>query len=243
MTLFGTLCKAYDSGKKLLFNLIDPDHFEERKFKQLLRSTQLNPIDAFLIGGSLITKGNIEETIRILKKHTDIPVCIFPGNSMQVSPYADAILFMSLISGRNPDFLIGNHVHTAPLLKNTNIEIIPTGYMLIDGGKLTTAHYMSNTLPIPADKPEIAASTALAGQMLGLKCIYTDAGSGALNHISPEFVKKICSEINIPLIAGGGIRTPEAAANLARAGATAIVIGNAAEANPGIISEIIQIIK
>jgi phosphoglycerol geranylgeranyltransferase len=243
MFLLDKLTKALHNGKKMLFVLIDPDHFEEKRFENLLLPASENKIDAFLVGGSLITKGNTEETIRVVKKHTDIPVCIFPGNYMQISPLADAILFMSLISGRNPDFLIGNHVIAAPLLKHTNIEIIPTGYILVDSGRLTTAHYMSNTLPIPANKPEIAACTALAGQMLGLKCIYADAGSGASQPITTDFVKTVCDEIHIPLIAGGGIRTPDTAVSLAEAGATALVVGNAAESDPGLIAEIINALQ
>lgn len=243
MLILDMLIHAYNNDKKLLFVLIDPDHFEEKRFIKLIASVSEQNIDAFLVGGSLITGGNISETIGLMKKHSQIPVCIFPGNYRQVDQQADAILFMSLISGRNPDFLIGNQVVAAPMLKNSNLEIIPTGYMLVDGGKLTAAHYMSNTLPIPNDKPEIAACTALAGQMLGLKCMYLDAGSGAEQPLFPDFIRKVCSEISIPLIAGGGIRNAETASGLLGAGATAVVIGNAAESNPEIISEISTIIK
>ncbi len=243
MLILDMLNHAYNSDKKLLFVLIDPDYFEENRFKKLIASVSEQSIDAFLVGGSLITGGNISETIGLMKKNSHIPVCIFPGNYRQIDQQADAILFMSLISGRNPDFLIGNQVVAAPMLKNSNLEIIPTGYMLVDGGKLTAAHYMSNTLPIPNDKPEIAACTALAGQMLGLKCMYLDAGSGAEQSLLPDFIRKVCSEISIPLIAGGGIRNAETASGLLGAGATAVVIGNAAESNPEIISEISTIIK
>jgi len=234
------LNNAYLAGNKLLFVLIDPDHFQESEFQKLMQQAGISGIDAILAGGSLLTRGNMETTIQTIKKYTSVPVCIFPGNYRQIDKHADAILFMSLISGRNPEFLIGNQVVAAPVLKQMSLEIIPTGYMLIDGGKLTTAHYMSNTLPIPADKPEIAASTALAGQMLGMKCIYADAGSGAQQSLTPAFVRTICDEISIPLIAGGGIRTPQAAKSIYEAGATAIVIGNAAEQNPSMLTEIIQ---
>lgn len=223
--------------------LIDPDHFDEKHFEKTLLLSGEAGIDTILTGGSLITHGNMGNTIRSIKQMCDIPVCIFPGNYHQIDARADAILFMSLISGRNPDFLIGNHVVAAPLLKNTNLEIIPTGYMLIDGGKLTTAHYMSNTLPIPSDKPDIAACTALAGQMLGMKCIYADGGSGAIQPMNEEFIKTVTSEISIPLIAGGGIRSAKTAKEITDAGATAIVVGNAAEKNPEILKEIISLIK
>lgn len=243
MHLLEQLNKAYTEGRKMLMLLIDPDHFEEKHFENTLSVSGKNGIDIILAGGSLITKGDMGVTIRTIKSMTDIPVCIFPGNYRQIDKNADAILFMSLISGRNPDFLIGNQVIAAPELKDSGLEIIPTGYMLIDGGKLTTAHYMSNTLPIPADKAEIAACTALAGQMLGMKCIYADAGSGASVPLQPDFVSEICRSIRIPLIAGGGIRSAKNAKTITDAGATAVVIGNAAHENPKILQDIISLIK
>jgi len=243
MGLLDKINNAYKEGRKLMFVLLDPDKFDMAGAEQYFSSLNAEGVDAFLVGGSLITHGSIGQTIQTVKQFTDVPVCIFPGNYRQIDPSADAILFMSLISGRNPDFLIGNQVVAAPLLKNSTLEIIPTGYMLIDGGKLTTAHYMSNTLPIPADKPEIAACTALAGQMLGMKCIYADAGSGASNPLSVDFVKTLSSYISIPLIAGGGIKDAETAKNILNAGATAIVIGNAAEQSPQLIRQIIQTIQ
>lgn len=238
--LLEVLNNAYRTGNKLLFVLIDPDHFQETEFLKLIQITNLSEIDAFLVGGSLLTGGNMEFTLKTIKKYTSVPVCIFPGNYRQIDKHADSILFMSLISGRNPEFLIGNQVVAAAILKQMSLEIIATGYMLIDSGKLTTAHYMSNTLPIPADKPEIAANTALAGQMLGMQCIYADAGSGAQQSLTPAYVNTICKEISIPLIVGGGIRNPETAKSLYRAGATALVIGNAVQQNPEILKEIIQ---
>lgn len=242
MLLLEKLTKSYEAGRKLLFLLIDPDDYNEQKAEMFFNTPENNQADAVFIGGSLITKGDMGKTIESVKKRTSVPVCIFPGNYRQIDNQADAILFMSLISGRNPDFLIGNQVLAAPTLKNSGLEIIPTGYMLIDGGSLTTAHYMSNTLPIPANKPEIAACTALAGQMLGMKCIYADAGSGAQHALSHHFISTVYSEINIPLIAGGGIRDAATAKDILDAGATAIVIGNAAQSNPELIREIKNII-
>jgi putative glycerol-1-phosphate prenyltransferase len=153
-----------------------------------------------------------------------------------------AILFLSLISGRNADLLIGNHVHVAPLIKAKKIEAIPTGYMLIESGKLTTAQYMSSTLPIPHDKADVAVATAIAGELLGLKVIYLDGGSGAENHVSQEMIARVKSNVNLPLIVGGGIRTVEDAKRIAEAGADLIVVGNAAEEKPDLILEMTNIL-
>jgi putative glycerol-1-phosphate prenyltransferase len=173
-----------------------------------------------------------------IKKNTSIPVLLFPGSSMQVSKHADGILLLSLISGRNPEFLIGQHVIAAPYLKESGIEILSTGYILIDGGNATTVTYISNTTPIPADKAEIAACTAMAGEMLGLKMIYMDGGSGALNPINSALIKKVKQILTIPLIIGGGITTVEKALEACNAGADIIVIGNAAEKSPELIHQI-----
>jgi putative glycerol-1-phosphate prenyltransferase len=160
---------------------------------------------------------------------------------MQINPGADAILLLSLISGRNPDLLIGKHVIAAPYLKRSGLEILPTGYMLIESGNSTTALYMSNSLPIPWNKDEIAVSTAIAGEMLGLKLIYMDGGSGADKPVSASMVRKVKQNISIPLVIGGGIRTPEAAAERFRAGADIIVVGNAIETDNSLLLKIAEI--
>lgn len=160
--------------------MVDPDKHHVDSLKQFTQQlSKTNQVDFILVGGSLLRKNNFDKTIALLKAETDVPVIIFPGNTMQISAYADAILLLSLISGRNAEMLIGNHVLAAPLIKEANLETIATGYMLIDGGQTTAVQYMSNTMPIPSNKPEIAAATALAGQMLGMQLIYMDAGSGA----------------------------------------------------------------
>ena len=163
---------------------------------------------------------------------------IFPGNGTHLHKNADAILFLSLISGRNADLLIGNHVHVAPLIKAMKMESIATGYMLIESGKLTTAQYMSNTIPIPQNKADVAVATAIAGEMLGLKAIYMDAGSGADSPINSTMIEEVKAAINIPLIIGGGIRDTATAKRITDAGADIIVVGNAAEQNPEIIKKI-----
>ena len=168
-------------------------------------------MDLIFVGGSLLTNGNFATCISTIKSNCSIPVVIFPGNSMQVNKDADGILFLSLISGRNPDMLIGNQVISAPILKNSNLEILPTGYILIDSGKPTTVSYMSNTTPIPHDKKDVALCTAMAGEMLGLKLIFMDGGSGATNPISESMIQMVSEGINIPLIVGGGINSAEKA--------------------------------
>ncbi len=231
-------------GGKQLAVLIDPDSVTgEQQLADTCKICQAAGVDLILVGGSLITNGFFDRCISVIKASTTIPVIIFPGNIMQVNPEADAILFLSLISGRNPDLLIGKHVLAAPVLKKSGIEVIPTGYMIVDGGRITSVSYMSNTTPIPADKSAIAATTALAGEMLGLQCIYMDAGSGALNPIPLEMIKAVRENITVPLFVGGGIRTPEQARAACDAGADIVVVGNAIEKSPELIPLLKQAIS
>lgn len=216
-------------SKKLAI-LLDPDKFEiNDETVSLANLINSSDVDFILVGGSLLTSSDFDKKIEFLKFHTEKPVIIFPGNSIQVSKHADGILFLSLISGRNPEFLIGQQVVAAPSLKSVNIAVLPTGYLLIDGGKPTTASYISNTNPIPANKPEIAATTALAGQYLGLKLIYLDAGSGAEVPVSAEMIKQVRAQIDVPLIVGGGIKTIEQINNAWESGADCVVVGTAIE--------------
>lgn len=186
----------------------------------------------------------IHQIVPALKKLLNVPLMLFPGNLLQISQGADAILFLSLISGRNPDLLIGNHVIAAPLLKQSGMEVMPTGYMLVDSGRPTSAHYMSNTTPIPYDKPEIAACTAMAGEMLGLQLLYMDAGSGAEKTISTEMISAVAGAVGIPLIVGGGIRSKKQAEAILKAGADIIVVGNAfeSERNDALMFDIPELI-
>jgi len=168
----------------------------------------------------------------MLKSKTSLPVVLFPGSAMQFAPNADGILFLSLISGRNPDFLIGQHVAVAPTVKQSGVEVIPTGYILIDGGSPTSVQYMSQTMPIPNTKPEIAVATAIAGELLGLKAIYLEAGSGAMVPVPAVLIQAVRKAITIPIIVGGGIRTREQYQSALDAGANLVVVGNGLEANP-----------
>jgi putative glycerol-1-phosphate prenyltransferase len=178
------------------------------------------------------------QVIRQIKTQSSIPVILFPGSNLHIDTSADAIFFLSLISGRNPDFLIGQHVIAAPSLKKSRLEILPTGYILVDSGRQTTVSYISNTMPIPYDKPEIAACTAMAGEMLGLKLIYLDAGSGALKQISSKMIAAVRKSVDVPLIVGGGIRSAEEALEAFEAGADVVVIGNGIEKNPNLLAEV-----
>ncbi len=240
-TILEILKEKANRGTKQLAVLIDPDSV--RSETELLKTIELcnaSHVDLILVGGSLITNGFWDRCIEVLKSNTRIPVLLFPGNIMQTHKQADAILFLSMISGRNPDLLIGKHVLAAPVLKKSAIEVIPTGYMIVDGGNITSVMYMSNTTPIPADKTNIAACTALAGEMLGLKVIYMDAGSGAQNPISATMIKEVKDNISGPLFVGGGIRNSEQAIAACQAGADIVVVGNAIEKNPDLIASLVK---
>ncbi len=220
--------------------LIDPDKQNVRELLETVKFCNESDVDYFFVGGSLITQGDMQKTTRLIKENSKKPIIIFPGNPDQISNYADAILFLSLISGRNPEFLIGHQVAAAPILKKTNLEVIPTGYLLVDCGTTTTAIYVSDTNPIPHNNAEIAANTALAGEYLGLKLTYIDGGSGAKKCISNTMISKTRAALTGPLIIGGGIRTPEAAKEIYKAGADIVIIGNGAENNRNLIKEIAE---
>ncbi len=229
-----------DKAKKIAI-LIDPDNLELSTIQETVRIASRNSVDYFFIGGSLIVNDVMDLVIDSIKAICDIPVVIFPGQPNQINNKADGILFLSLISGRNPDLLIGNHVIAAPMLRSSDLEILPTGYMLIDGGKSTAVQYISNTNPIPNDQTGIALCTALAGQYLGLKLIYLDAGSGANQPVPSKIIRAISSELSIPVIVGGGIRNANKVSENFEAGADIIVIGNAVEKDPNFIVEIAKI--
>lgn len=230
-------------GKKQLAVLVDPDKVSATTISTLIQAAESAGVDYFFVGGSLISSPSNNESLTELSKQSAIPTIIFPGSPLQVSSEADAILFLSVISGRNAEALIGHHVIAAPYIKKAGLEVLPTGYMLIDCGQTTTAQYMSNSSPIPYNKPEIAAATALAGEMLGLRLIYMDGGSGADKPVSTDMISAVKSTISIPLMVGGGIRTPEKAQELCAAGADLLVVGNAVEQNPSLIGEISDAMK
>ncbi len=238
LNIYKYLLAAKAKNKKKFAVLIDPDKQELSQIDNLLTLADKSKVDCFFIGGSLVVNNQLDEIINIIKKNSDIPVILFPGSSRQISYKADALLFLSLISGRNADLLIGKQVETAPFLKKSPLEILSTGYMLIDGGIATSVSYMSNTYPIPANKNDIAVCTAMAGEMLGMKLLYLDAGSGAKNPVSTSMIKAVSLATDIPLIVGGGISCPQKAADNIQAGADIIVVGNAIEKDPSLILEI-----
>jgi putative glycerol-1-phosphate prenyltransferase len=226
-----------DKKKKMIAILIDPDKNTQDSLMHIIDNCNKSIVDFIFVGGSLVV-GNISETISNIKARTKIPVIIFPGNVIQISDKADGILFLSLISGRNPEYLIGQHVIASLSLKKSGIEVIPTGYILIENGKTTSVEYISNTLPIPADKPEIVVATALAGEMLGMKMIYLEAGSGAAKSVALQIISDVRKNTQIPILVGGGIRNGQDAAKIFSSGADLIVIGSAVEENPDIIAEL-----
>lgn len=206
--------------------LIDPDKIPYNKLESFILTCEESGVDGFLIGGSLLSTDNFQSFTKKIKENSNLPIIIFPGSVNQVNPFADAIFFLSVVSGRNPEHLIGNHVVAAPLIKSYNLEPIPVGYILIESGKLTTAQYMNGSLPIPRDKNEIACATALAAEYLGMKFIYLEAGSGAENSVPNEMIKEVSANCSIPVIVGGGIKNPKEAKEKVKNGAKIIVTGN-----------------
>lgn len=242
MNIYQQIFKKSAEGKKQFAILIDPDKENEDSLEVLCELANQYKVDYLFVGGSLLTQDCLSDCIEVIKLHTQIPVVLFPGDNLQINSHADAILFLSLISGRNPDLLIGKHVISAPILKDSGVEVISTGYMLIDGGTPTSVSYMSNTTPIPANKRDIAVCTAMAGEMLGLKLIFMDAGSGALNPVGENMISAVKKSIEIPLIVGGGIRSVEKAKAAFDSGADVVVVGNAIESNKDLIKEISKIL-
>lgn len=235
--IYHSLAERKRLGRKSFAVLIDPDKVNDSNMEQLIELAVASRVDYFLVGGSLVISNYLDECLQLIKRSCSIPTVLFPGSPSQVSKYADALLYLSLISGRNAELLIGQHVVSAPVVKQSGLEIMPTGYMVIDGGAPTTVSYISNASPIPADKNEIAMCTAMAGEMLGMKLIYMDAGSGAKRPITESMIGKVAESISVPLIIGGGITEPEKAYLNCKAGADVIVVGNAIEKDASLIKE------
>ena len=236
--LYNQLLEKKKYGKKSFAVLIDPDKVDVPAIDVLIKLALDAQVDYFFVGGSLVISTHVDACIQQIKAACNIPVVLFPGSPSQVSKYADALLYLSLISGRNPELLIGQHVVSAPLVKKSGLEIMPTGYMVIDGGAPTTVSYISNASPIPADKADIAMCTAMAGEMLGMKLIFMDAGSGAQKPITESMIAKVSQYIDVPLIVGGGIVGAEKAYLNCKAGADIVVVGNAIEKDAFLIKDI-----
>ena len=232
----------FSREKKRLAILIDPENTNHADdLAALLQAVRQSMVDYIFVGGSLVTHNRIDEVVSAIKSNCDLPVVLFPGGLNQISAHADAILFLSLISGRNPEYLISKQVAAAPLVKKIGLTVIPTGYLLI--GTTSSASYMSNTTPIPYQKSDIAKATALAGEMMGQQVIYLDAGSGASEPVRAEMINEVRKVITVPLIIGGGITCFDEAYTALEAGADILVIGNATEKNPQTIKEIAGAVK
>jgi phosphoglycerol geranylgeranyltransferase len=235
--IYHSITEKKKQGKKSFAVLIDPDKVNKPMLDELIDLAVAARVDYLLVGGSLVISNHLDECVQHIKQHCDIPVILFPGSPSQISKYADALLYLSLISGRNPELLIGQHVVSAPFVRQSGLEIMPTGYIVVDGGAPTTVSYISNAAPVPADKNEIAMCTAMAGEMLGMKLIYMDSGSGAKRPIAESMIEAVAKSISTPLIIGGGITDPEKAYLNCKAGADVIVVGNAIEKNAALIKE------
>jgi phosphoglycerol geranylgeranyltransferase len=235
--IYHSLTDRKRTGKKSFAVLIDPDKVNDQSMEELIQLSVSAKVDYFLVGGSLVVSNYLDNCLQLIKKSCAIPTILFPGSPSQVSKYADALLYLSLISGRNAELLIGQHVVSAPMVKKSGLEIMSTGYMVVDGGAPTTVSYISNASPLPADKNEIAVCTAMAGEMLGMKLIYMDAGSGAKIAITESMIEKVAQSISVPLIVGGGIVDPEKAYLNCKAGADVVVVGNAIEKDSSLIME------
>lgn len=227
-----------EEKRKSFAVLLDPDKVNLSTFPKFLEYAAGHGVDFFFVGGSLITNYAIDKLISAIHEYTNIPAILFPGSSLHIDPSADAILLLSLISGRNAELLIGQHVIAAPLLKRSNLEVLPTGYMLVESGRLTTVSYISGTTPLPRDKPGIVACTAMAGEYLGLKNIFLDAGSGAQFPVPGEIIAAVRGAVDTPIIVGGGINSYEKADIALASGADVIVVGNGIEQNPELLPEI-----
>jgi phosphoglycerol geranylgeranyltransferase len=242
-SLHDALANRRIRGQKSLAVLLDPDNLDEAGCQRILALSEQHAVDYFFVGGSLVTSAHQAALIRFIKSRSAVPVLLFPSHSLHLDAQADGILLLSLISGRNPEFLIGQHVLAAPLLRASNLQILPTGYMLVDTGRQTTASYISGTTPLPYDKPSIAACTAMAGEQLGLRLMYLDGGSGAMYPVSPAMIQAVRRAVDVPLIVGGGINTTEKAYAALEAGADVIVIGNHIEKDPDFLAEMSRTVR
>ncbi|PSR55180.1 geranylgeranylglyceryl/heptaprenylglyceryl phosphate synthase [Adhaeribacter arboris] len=241
--IYEQILQKKQQRQKLFAVLLDPDNLTVAACERLILLSHTYSIDYFFVGGSLVTTSNQAPLISLLKQKSSIPVILFPSSSLHIDAQADGILLLSLISGRNPEFLIGQHVISAPILKSSQLQILPTGYILVDSGRPTTASYMSGSMPLPHDKPSIAASTALAGEQLGLHLIFLDAGSGAQNPVPAAMIQAVRQVVEVPIIAGGGLNTPAKIMAALGAGADMIVVGNEIEKNPDFICSAATVIN
>lgn len=238
MSIYHKLTESITKGEKLLAVLIDPDKMELEKVPAFIKKANASVITHIFVGGSEVEEKHTEALVLEIKKHTHLPIVLFPGDVSQVTENADVLLFLSLISGRNPDYLIEKHVEAVSKLKETNLEIIPTGYLLIENGKETSVQRVTQTKPLKRSQVQFIVDTAKAGELLGMKLIYLEAGSGATHPITPEIISSVKRELKIPLIVGGGIRTKKQLGETYNSGADLVVIGTAFEENDQFFNEL-----
>ena len=238
MSVFSQLNSVIDEKGAAYVVLIDPDRKNENLLESRVESANESGVDALFVGGSLMMDMKCKERVKRIKDVSNIPVIFFPGGVGQLNAYYDAMLFMSVISGRNPHYLIGEQAIAAPIVKDIGMETIPTGYILMDGGAGSTVEFMSGTRPIPMNRSDIAVAHALAGQYLGMKLIYLEAGSGAKEPVGNNVVEAVTETLDIPVIVGGGIRNAETASEKVIAGASIIVTGTVIEENSSLMSEL-----
>ena len=238
MSIFKKLNSVIDEKGAAYVVLIDPDQKNENSLESHVELANHSNVDALFVGGSLIMDGKYKDRVKRIKDLSNIPVIFFPGGAGQLNSYYDAMLFMSVISGRNPHYLIGEQAIAAPMVKDIGVETIPTGYMLMDGGAASTVEFMSGTRPIPMNRSDIAVAHALAGQYLGMKLIYLEAGSGANEPVTTDVVEAVTDALDISVIIGGGIRNPKTAFEKVKAGASIIVTGTVIEESPNLMSEL-----
>lgn len=231
--VYDKLITARRSQGGLFFLLLDPDKTDSRIWLGLAESAADCGVDALLVGGSMVACADFSESVRRIKAHTSLPVILLPGGALQIAPEFDAVLFTSLLSGRNPMYLIEEQVKGAPLIKKYELETIPTAYLLVESGRLTSAHYFSASLPIPRTKPDIACAHALAAQYLGMKLVYLEAGSGAEHPVPLDMIEAVAHEVTLPIAVGGGLHSPEQVAQRVAAGAAIVVMGNHFESGAG----------
>lgn len=242
--LLDRLVELRQQGRKALAILLDPDDFAPARTRQLVQQVRQHPVDFFFVGGSLVLTEHQAALIALLKAEApQIPVLLFPSHALHVDAAADGILLLSLISGRNPDFLIGQHVVAAPRLRQSGLQILPTGYMLVESGRPTTASYISGTAPLPHDKPSIAAATAMAGEQLGLRLLYLDGGSGAQQPVSAAMIQAVRAAVSTPLIVGGGLNSGEKVYAALAAGADLVVVGNHLEQQPDFLAHAVATVR
>ena len=232
MTVFQSLMDRLATQSANYLMLIDPDAKNDDRLDDMVAAANGAGVDAILVGGSLIVDDGMDRRVAAIKERAEAPVILFPGSANQLSRHADAILFMSLLSGRNPQYLIGEQIQAAPVVREMGLETIATGYLLMEGGSSTSVEIVSGTKPLPADKPDIILAHALAGQYMGMAVIYLEAGSGAAHPVPDDLIKIVASNLDIPVIVGGGLRTPADAAAKVRAGASFVVTGSIAEESP-----------